>query len=118
MFAVAPSHIPPAPIRPVRIRRYADRSPSRFAPERHRQLAMPSDELFESDREDCEEAGTSFRLLPPPCASPSSSHRPFLSYLLINRTSRRDSRRNRRSHHSPRLTFTATTISWSDPRYP
>ncbi len=79
---------------------------------------MPFDELFESDREDCEEAGTSFRLHPPPCASPSSSHRPFLSYPLIKRTSRKDSGRSRRSHDSPRLTFTATAISWSDPRYP
>jgi len=60
MSAAAGLHIPPVPSHPVQTRRYAGLSPSRSVPGRHRQLVVPSDERFGSDREDCEEAGTPF----------------------------------------------------------
>jgi hypothetical protein len=67
-------------------------------------------------REGCEAAGRRLRLLRTPRSNPSSSHHPVLSYLLVNLELRPKSRVTG-LHYNPRLSFTATAISWSDPRY-
>jgi hypothetical protein len=100
-------HIPPVLSHLVRTRRYVGLSPSRSAPERHRQLVMPFAEHFGSDRADCEGAGMHLRPLRPLCANLSSFHHPVLSYPLGKLSCGRPRMRSRHTNYSPRLPFTA-----------
>ena len=57
------------------------------------------------------------RQLRPPCANLSSSHHSVLSYPLVKLRCGRPATRNRRTNYSPSLSFTAISISCSEPRY-
>jgi hypothetical protein len=57
-------------------------SPSKSGPELHRRLVTLFAERFESGHEGCEGVGMHLRPLRSLCSNLSSSHRPFVSYLL------------------------------------